>query len=117
MSLLVMAATSWSLIAIFQIFTCAVSPASNSQGSNVCVITGDFMVVYVSPKMSVLDSSPQSYSMLESSTRLPMRLHVGEESDPVLRYRISSFRSTTAPAVVLKVRSAMDCSPHYFFDR
>ena len=44
-SLLAIAATFCSLIAWFQIFTCATSPESSSQGSKLCVIVGFFMVV------------------------------------------------------------------------
>nr|DAU04579.1 MAG TPA: hypothetical protein [Caudoviricetes sp.] len=68
---------------------------------------GFFMVVRVVPRISFEDSSCQSYSMLESVTRVPRGDHVGVPVSPVLRYAIRSSRSTVCPAVVLKVISAI----------
>nr|DAE28576.1 MAG TPA: hypothetical protein [virus sp. ctQSn51] len=83
------------------------SPASRSDGSKVCVMMGFFMVVRVVPRISFEESSCQSYSMLESVTRVPRGDHVGVPVSPVLRYAIRSSRSTVCPAVVLKVVSAI----------
>nr|DAF84721.1 MAG TPA: hypothetical protein [Siphoviridae sp. ctss15] len=83
------------------------SPASRSDGSNVCVMMGFFMVVRVVPRISFEESSCQSYSMLESVTRVPRGDHVGVPASPVLRYAIRSSRSTVCPDVVLKVISAI----------
>nr|DAQ39181.1 MAG TPA: hypothetical protein [Caudoviricetes sp.] len=83
------------------------SPASRLDGSKVCVIMGFFMVVRVVPRISFEESSCQSYSMLESVTRVPRGDHVGVPDSPVFRYAISSSRSTVWPAVVLKVVSAI----------
>nr|DAL87134.1 MAG TPA: hypothetical protein [Bacteriophage sp.] len=83
------------------------SPASRLDGSKVCVIMGFFMVVRVVPRISFEESSCQSYSMLESVTRVPRGDHVGVPVSPVLRYAIRSSRSTVCPAVVLKVISAI----------
>nr|DAF22923.1 MAG TPA: hypothetical protein [Bacteriophage sp.] len=83
------------------------SPASRSDGSKVCVMMGFFMVVRVVPRISFEESSCQSYSMLESVTRVPRGDHVGVPVSPVLRYAIRSSRSTVCPAVVLKVISAI----------
>nr|DAH99023.1 MAG TPA: hypothetical protein [Caudoviricetes sp.] len=83
------------------------SPASKSDGSKVCVMMGFFMVVRVVPRISFEESSCQSYSMLESVTRVPRGDHVGVPVSPVLRYAIRSSRSTVCPAVVLKVVSAI----------
>nr|DAZ57633.1 MAG TPA: hypothetical protein [Caudoviricetes sp.] len=68
---------------------------------------GFFMVVRVVPRISFEESSCQSYSMLESVTRVPRGDHVGVPASPVLRYAIRSSRSTVCPAVVLKVISAI----------
>nr|DAM83319.1 MAG TPA: hypothetical protein [Bacteriophage sp.] len=68
---------------------------------------GFFMVVRVVPRISFEESSCQSYSMLESVTRVPRGDHVGVPVSPVLRYAIRSSRSTVCPAVVLKVISAI----------
>nr|DAI21761.1 MAG TPA: hypothetical protein [Caudoviricetes sp.] len=83
------------------------SPASRLDGSKVCVMMGFFMVVRVVPRISFEESSCQSYSMLESVTRVPRGDHVGVPVSPVLRYAIRSSRSTVCPAVVLKVVSAI----------
>nr|DAR58156.1 MAG TPA: hypothetical protein [Caudoviricetes sp.] len=83
------------------------SPASRLDGSKVCVMMGFFMVVRVVPRISFEESSCQSYSMLESVTRVPRGDHVGVPDSPVFRYAISSSRSTVWPAVVLKVISAI----------
>nr|DAE19879.1 MAG TPA: hypothetical protein [Siphoviridae sp. ctVCm11] len=83
------------------------SPASRSDGSKVCVMMGFFMVVRVVPRISFEESSCQSYSILESVTRVPRGDHVGVPVSPVLRYAIRSSRSTVCPAVVLKVISAI----------
>nr|DAU97410.1 MAG TPA: hypothetical protein [Caudoviricetes sp.] len=83
------------------------SPASRSDGSKVCVMMGFFMVVRVVPRISFEESSCQSYSMLESVTRVPKGDHVGVPVSPVLRHAIRSSRSTVCPAVVLKVISAI----------
>nr|DAV35549.1 MAG TPA: hypothetical protein [Bacteriophage sp.] len=83
------------------------SPASRSDGSKVCVMMGFFMVVRVVPRISFEESSCQSYSMLESVTRVPRGDHVGVPVSPVFRYAIRSSRSTVCPAVVLKVVSAI----------
>nr|DAG56447.1 MAG TPA: hypothetical protein [Caudoviricetes sp.] len=83
------------------------SPASRSDGSKACVMMGFFMVVRVVPRISFEESSCQSYSMLESVTRVPKGDHVGVPVSPVLRYAIRSSRSTVCPAVVLKVVSAI----------
>nr|DAI52191.1 MAG TPA: hypothetical protein [Caudoviricetes sp.] len=68
---------------------------------------GFFMVVRVVPRISFEESSCQSYSMLESVTRVPKGDHVGVPVSPVLRHAIRSSRSTVCPAVVLKVISAI----------
>nr|DAW12823.1 MAG TPA: hypothetical protein [Caudoviricetes sp.] len=84
------------------------SPASRLDGSKVCVIMGFFMVVRVVPRISFEESSCQSYSMLESVTRVPSGDHVGAAAlVPVFRYAINSSRSTVCPAVVLKVISGI----------
>nr|DAP94767.1 MAG TPA: hypothetical protein [Caudoviricetes sp.] len=83
------------------------SPASRSDGSKVCVMMGFFMVVRVVPRISFEESSCQSYSMLESVTRVPKGDHVGVPVSPVLRHAIRSSRSTVCPAGVLNVVSAI----------
>ena len=57
--------------------------------------------------MSRVDSSDQSSSMLESSTRLPSGDHTGVLEVPVFRYRIISSRAMVCPSAVLKVKSAI----------
>ena len=74
-----------SLIARFQIFFCAASAPSSSQGSKVCVLVAFLPVVYVSPKMSTLVSVCQSNSIELSSTRFPMGDQVGVPLSPVFR--------------------------------